>query len=94
MAKKQANNYQKNTAQNQDVTRKHEELSSGRLAGKAAAVAEKPSATQRKAPAEPTYEQIAERAKHLWYERGCSPGQDDKNWYDAENQLKQELGVR
>ncbi len=41
----------------------------------------------------PTYEQIAERAKSIWMNRGCPNGQDEKIWFDAESQLKQELGI-
>jgi len=41
-----------------------------------------------------THEQIAERAKSIWMKRGCPNGQDEKNWQEAENQLKKELGIR
>ncbi|MEJ2702167.1 MAG: DUF2934 domain-containing protein [Sedimentisphaerales bacterium] len=41
-----------------------------------------------------THDQIAERAKALWQQRGCPPNEDQKNWFDAENELKMELGVR
>jgi hypothetical protein len=94
MAKRQTNSSQKSATQNPDVTRKREEPSSVRQSEKSVTVTEKPSAAQRKAHVELTYEQIAERAKNLWKQRGCPPNQDDQNWYDAENQLKQELGVR
>lgn len=40
-----------------------------------------------------TDEQIAERAKAIWQDRGCIPGFDEQNWYEAETQLKTELGV-
>lgn len=40
-----------------------------------------------------THEQIAERAKKIWQDRGCVPGFDEQNWYEAEMQLKEELGV-
>jgi len=40
-----------------------------------------------------THEQIAERAKNIWIERGCPSNQDEQNWLEAENQLKQELGI-
>jgi len=38
-----------------------------------------------------THEQIAERAKAIWRERGCVPGFDEQNWCEAETQLKEEL---
>lgn len=94
MAKRQTNNSQKSTTQNSDINRKQEERSYNKQSEKSVAVAEKPSARQTKAPAGPTFEQIAERAKNLWQQRGCPPNQDEQNWYDAENQLKQEFGVR
>jgi hypothetical protein len=41
-----------------------------------------------------THEQIEERAKLIWKQRGCTPGEDDRNWYEAETQLKQELSTK
>ena len=38
-----------------------------------------------------TQEQIAERAKKIWQDRGCVPGFDEQNWREAEKQLKTEL---
>lgn len=40
-----------------------------------------------------THDVIAERAKTLWRERGCSLDRDEENWRDAEAQLKTELGI-
>lgn len=40
-----------------------------------------------------THDLIAERARRIWLKHGCSPDQDEKNWRDAEAQLKTELGV-
>ena len=40
-----------------------------------------------------TYEQIAERAKIIWQNRGCKSGEDERNWKEAETQLKAELGI-
>jgi len=34
-----------------------------------------------------TYEEIAERARKLWQERGCPEGQDERIWLDAEQSL-------
>jgi hypothetical protein len=42
----------------------------------------------------PTQEQIAERAWALWVRGGCMPGQDRQNWFEAERQLRAELGVQ
>lgn len=43
--------------------------------------------------ARPTYEQIAQRAEHIWRQGGCLPGRDEQNWNEAEAQLKAELHV-
>lgn len=40
-----------------------------------------------------TQERIAERARVLWQSRGCRPGEDERNWSEAEAQLKAELGI-
>jgi hypothetical protein len=40
-----------------------------------------------------THQSIAERAWSIWQSSGCSPGQDEQNWLEAEAQLKQELSV-
>lgn len=40
-----------------------------------------------------THELIAERARTIWMERGCSCNQDQENWREAEAQLKAEMGT-
>jgi len=40
-----------------------------------------------------SYEQIAQRAEAIWRQRGCTAGQDEQNWHEAEAQLKRELGA-
>jgi hypothetical protein len=40
-----------------------------------------------------THERIAERAWLIWRNRGCIPGEDKRNWFEAEKQLKAELGI-
>jgi hypothetical protein len=47
-----------------------------------------------KATKGPTQEQVAERAWALWIRGGCMPGQDRQNWFEAERQLKAELGIQ
>ncbi len=39
----------------------------------------------------PTHEQIAERARAIWMQHGCTPGRDQANWHEAEAQLRAEL---
>ena len=40
-----------------------------------------------------TREQIAERAEAIWQASGCLPGLDERNWCEAEAQLKAELAI-
>lgn len=43
---------------------------------------------------QPTQEQIAERARKLWMERGSPGGRDLEHWFEAERQLRDEAGRR
>jgi hypothetical protein len=45
-----------------------------------------------KRPAGPTHEQIARRAQEIWIRHGCPPGEDKENWFEAEAELKREMG--
>jgi hypothetical protein len=36
------------------------------------------------------HERIADRARSIWMSRGCLPGQDEANWYQAERELMME----
>ncbi len=40
-----------------------------------------------------THDLIAERARAIWRERGCSADRDEENWREAEAQLKTERGI-
>ena len=40
-----------------------------------------------------THEMIAARAKQIWEQRGRPQGEDERNWREAERQLKKELGA-
>jgi hypothetical protein len=40
-----------------------------------------------------TRQQIEQRAREIWRQKGCPSGQDEKNWLEAEAQLKRELGI-
>lgn len=44
--------------------------------------------------AQPSREQIAERARKLWMERGSPGGRDLEHWLDAERQLRDEAARR
>jgi len=41
-----------------------------------------------------THDQIADRAKEVWQQRGCPHGQDEYIWHEAERQLMQEVGMQ
>jgi len=94
MAKKQMNNFQRSSEQSSEVIRQQQQhIGSNMPSGRATAVADIPAVKQSKKPAVPTYEQIAERARNIWQERGCPTNQDESIWYEAENQLKRELSM-
>jgi hypothetical protein len=40
-----------------------------------------------------THERIAKQAWVIWQSRGCRPGEDERNWSEAEAQLKAKLGI-
>ena len=41
-----------------------------------------------------THQQIADRARAIWKQKGCPMGQDEKNWLEAEAQLKKEIASK
>jgi len=40
-----------------------------------------------------THDQIADRARQIWEQRGRPDGEDERNWREAERQLKKEMGI-
>ncbi len=40
---------------------------------------------------QPTHDQIALRAQHIWRQKGCLWGEEEQNWFEAETQLIAEL---
>jgi hypothetical protein len=40
-----------------------------------------------------THDQIADRARAIWEQRGCPQGEDERIWHEAEDQLKREIGM-
>lgn len=67
----------------------------GKVASPGSTSGKKPQQTQSTSTttpaATPTYEQIAQRAEHIWRQGGCLPGREEQNWHKAEAQLKAEL---
>lgn len=47
---------------------------------------------QSKSAAGPTHAQVAQRAREIWERNGRADGQDEKNWRQAEEELKREMG--
>lgn len=41
----------------------------------------------------PTHEQIAQRAQEIWNRHGRPPGEEKENWFEAEAELKREMGI-
>jgi hypothetical protein len=41
-----------------------------------------------------THEQVAQRAHDIWQASGCPWGQEDRCWFEAEHQLRQETNVQ
>jgi hypothetical protein len=41
-----------------------------------------------------THQQIEQRAREIWQQKGRPVGQDEKIWLEAETQLKKELGIK
>lgn len=39
-------------------------------------------------PREASYDEIAQRARQIWAERGCRDGFAEQDWLEAEQQLK------
>ncbi len=56
-------------------------------------VVQRPGSVRGRQPAGPTHEQIALRAQEIWNRHGCPPGEDKENWFEAEAELKREMGL-
>ena len=93
MGKKFTTNNQGNSSQKIDASRNNSQFSTNIKTANPVSSAKSSSPTQSKNIVAITHEQIAERAKSIWMKHGCPYGQDEKNWQEAENQLKQELGI-
>jgi hypothetical protein len=65
--------------------------------GGATAVATRPAATKSVSSTrgpQPTHEQVSKRAHEIWVKRGSKGGQEEKNWLEAEAQLRAEMAGR
>ena len=91
MAKRQ--NSSSNTGKKQKNSTKEEkqQTTSGSRDIKISQVAGQTSTKQTQKPVVPTHDQISERAKVIWQQRGCMPGEDQRNWFEAEIQLQKEM---
>jgi hypothetical protein len=57
-------------------------------------VVERPGTARGGQPAGPSQAQIAQRAHEIWIRHGCPFGEDKENWFEAEAELKREMGIR
>jgi hypothetical protein len=91
MAKRQSNST--HTVKNQKNSAKEEkqQTASSSKDIKISRVAGETSTKQTQKTVVPSYEQISERAKTIWQQRGCTPGEDQRNWFEAEIQLQKEM---
>jgi hypothetical protein len=91
MAKRQTSSAHTAKTRTNDVAEQRQQSTSGRADTKASRVAEQEPAKQTKKTVVPTHDQISERAKAIWRERGCVAGEDQSNWFEAERQLQKEM---
>jgi hypothetical protein len=91
MAKRQNNSIRTGKTQKYDVTEEKQKTTFGTRDIKTSPVAEKDPIKQTRKPVVLTHEQISERAKVIWQQRGCIPGEDQRNWFEAEHQLQKEM---
>lgn len=87
MATKETGNSRAGTAGKTNVTEKIRQTGSSAGSTRPPLGVKEVSTTKTKRSAAPTYEQISERAKAIWQQRGCRPGEDERNWLEAERQL-------
>ena len=93
MANSKMNNTYKTSTQKRDVSDEKQQANTAVRTAQRIQTIEEFQSKQRKQPIALTHEQVSERARAIWKERGCPSGQDEQNWLEAERQLKMELGV-
>jgi hypothetical protein len=91
MAKRQNSSTHTVKTQKNSATEEKQQIISGSKDIKISQVAGETSTKQTQKTAVPTQEQISERAKAIWQQRGCLIGEDERNWFEAEIQLKKEM---
>jgi hypothetical protein len=93
MANNKMNSSYKSATQKKDVIGEKQQINpADRSAQRIQTILDPPSKPKNQ-PVALTHEQVAERAKAIWKQHGCPIGQDEQNWFEAEKQLKKELGV-
>jgi hypothetical protein len=91
MAKRQNSNTHTVKTQKNDAKEEKQQITTSSRDIKISQVAGETSTKQTQKTVAPTYEQISERAKVIWQQRGCTPGEDQRNWFEAEIQLQKEM---
>lgn len=94
MAKRETDSSRAGTAEKTNVTEKMQQAGSNTASTRPPHAVKEVSTGKPKRSAAPTHEQISERAKAIWRQRGSVPGEDERNWLEAEHQLlEQEAGA-
>ena len=91
MAKRKNSSTHTVKPQKNGATEVKQHITSGNRDIKISQVAGETSTRQIQKTAVPTHEQISERAKTIWQQRGCLKGEDERNWFEAEIQLQKEM---
>ena len=93
MANSKINSSYKSVTLKKDVSDEKQQINPGVRTTQQVQTIQDSSSKPKKQPVVLSHEQVAERARAIWKEHGCPDGQDEQNWYEAEKQLKMELGV-
>jgi hypothetical protein len=91
MAKRQNSSTKTAKTKKNSATEKKQQTTSGSRDIKIPQVSGETLTKQTQKTVIPTYDQISERAKTIWQQRGCTPGEDQRNWFEAEVQLQKEM---
>lgn len=92
--KQNTNSLKSNTTKKSDIVNLKDPVSAGKQTTKQNKTQHSnKSIEQKQKPVDLTHDQISERAKVIWQQRGCPTDQDMDNWLEAEKELKTELAI-
>jgi hypothetical protein len=95
MAKKQSSNTLKDKKNKKsDIVNLKDPVSTSKQTSKQSETQKSSKSTEQKQTSVGlTHEQISERAKAIWQQRGCPADKDMDNWLEAEKELKSEYAI-